>query len=206
MQVPRGLFLVTCTRTRAWTLASGPRTLLSARGTNTRVPKPVFCPSRVAKLPFQAVFPGRLRTAGRIRSWHQAASWAKVRPGATTATGPALNPHPGHPAPQSPVGTHPEPSCSSGPSLHTPFQSAMFPTKSWLCVNSFTSSTSSVWGRAPFPCVTRPVRYPACFIYGPMHTRPGLLFTFHLQPFLPPFPPILLLPLKGWSCRALAIL
>ena len=68
MQVPMGLFLVTCTRTRAWTPASGPRTFLSARGTNTRVPKSVSCPLHVAKLAFQAAFPRGLRTTGRTHA------------------------------------------------------------------------------------------------------------------------------------------
>lgn len=77
MQVPRGLFLVTCTRTRAWMPASGPRTLLSARRTNTRVPKPVSCPSHVAKLTSLSSIPGRLRTAGCTHSQHQAVTCAK---------------------------------------------------------------------------------------------------------------------------------
>lgn len=40
-----GLFLVTCTRTRAWTPASGPRTFLPARGTNNQS-------SQISLLPF----------------------------------------------------------------------------------------------------------------------------------------------------------
>lgn len=58
MQVPRGLFLVTCTGTRAWTPASGPRTLLSAKGGNIRVPPSISSPLHVAKLAGQAVLPG----------------------------------------------------------------------------------------------------------------------------------------------------
>lgn len=54
-----GLFSVTCTGTRAWTPASGPRTFLSATGTNTTVSKSASCPLHVAKLASQAVFPGR---------------------------------------------------------------------------------------------------------------------------------------------------
>lgn len=38
MQVPRGLFLVTCTGTRAWTPASGPRTLLSVKAATSESP------------------------------------------------------------------------------------------------------------------------------------------------------------------------
>lgn len=49
MQVPRGLFLVTCTGTRAWTPASGPRTLLSAKGGNIRVPPSISNPFLPAK-------------------------------------------------------------------------------------------------------------------------------------------------------------
>lgn len=45
MQVPRGLFLVTCTGTRAWTPASGPRTLLSVKAATSESPRqsPTLC-------------------------------------------------------------------------------------------------------------------------------------------------------------------
>lgn len=138
MQVPMGLFLVTCTGTRAWTPASGPRTFLSARGTTTRVSKSVSCPVCVAELAFQAVFPGLPRTTGHTPA---------LAPGATAATGPALSPHPGLPGPQSPVGTHPGPFCTLG---HRPLLAPVpvghtFPSKSWLCVESLCGGQSPLF-------------------------------------------------------------
>lgn len=108
-----GLFSVTCTGTRAWTPASGPRTLLSARGTNTRVLKSVSCPLHVAKLDFLVVFTGRLRTTGHtvphtknLMCKGSAWSYCSHRP---CPQPPSILPPPG--------GTNPRPFCSSGPSL-----------------------------------------------------------------------------------------
>lgn len=58
MQVPRGLFSVTCTGTRARTPASGPRTLLSAKSGNIRAPPSISNPLHVPTLERQAVLPG----------------------------------------------------------------------------------------------------------------------------------------------------
>lgn len=57
MQVPRGLFLVTCTGTRAWTPASGPGTLLSAKGANVSFPS-ASNSLHIARLVVQAFLPG----------------------------------------------------------------------------------------------------------------------------------------------------
>lgn len=109
-----------------------------------------------SKACFRSSIPGRPRTTGRTCSWHQASRGQSGGPGAPAATGPVLCPHPGLPAPQSPVGTHPRPSYLSGtslhPRLHTLSVSHKFPSKSCLSVSSSASSTSSVWGRGPrFP-------------------------------------------------------
>lgn len=130
MQVPMGLFLVTCTRTRAWTLASGPRTFLSARGTNIRVPKSVSCCLHRAKLAFQVLFPRRLRTTGYTHSLASRSLMGKV--GAWSYYSHKLCPHP-YPASQllpallSPP--FPRLSYSSGPSLH-PQPEGAYPTLS----------------------------------------------------------------------------
>lgn len=58
MQVPRGLFSVTCTGTRARTPASGPRTLLSAKSGNIRAPPSISNPLHVPTLERQAVLRG----------------------------------------------------------------------------------------------------------------------------------------------------
>lgn len=163
-----GLFLVTCTGTRAWTPASGPRTFLSARGTNSRVSKSISRPSHVGKLAFRAVFPGRLRTPGHTRCLAPRVSQTKWVPGATAATGPALNPHtasqllraplthtapprppPGHSAPLAPRSTVSRPQA-----YHQVLALCRIPLP----------AAPPLYDRAPFPSHTSPVGNPACSI------------------------------------------
>lgn len=61
---PKGPILGYLHADEAWASASV-RTLLSVRGTNTIVPRPVSCPSHVTALAFQAASQRRLRTTGR---------------------------------------------------------------------------------------------------------------------------------------------
>lgn len=135
-----GLFLVTCTGTRAWTPASGLRTPLSARGTNTRVHKSVSCPLHVAKLAFQAGLPGWLRTTGHTRLLATRSLVGKVGVCSCCSHRPCPQPYPSLPAPQSCAGTRAMTSCSSSPSLHPQPQIHVhlllsvtheFPTESW---------------------------------------------------------------------------
>lgn len=118
MQVPMGLFLVTCTGTRAWTPASGLRTHVSARGTNIRVPKSVSCPLHVAKLAFQAGLPGRRRTTGHTCLLATRSLVGKVGVWSCCSHRPCPQPFPSLPAPQNCAGIHAMTSCSSSPSLH----------------------------------------------------------------------------------------
>lgn len=127
-----GLFLVTCTRTRAWTPASGPRTFLSARGTNQS--------SQISLLPFarsKACFPSSIPKETEDHRPHPF-------PGTEESHGQSRAlPHP-QPRSSSQPCWHPR--RASSPSLHpqpqtmlTPTLSAChkFPAKSWLRAEFF---------------------------------------------------------------------
>lgn len=215
-----GLFLVTCTRTRAWTPASGPKTFLSARGTNTRVPKSVSFPLHVAKLAFQAVFPGRLRTAGCTHSLAWGISWAKWRPEAIVATGPVFSPTPASPllrallapTPHYPALLAPHYTLGHRPLL-TPFSvSHTFPTKSWLCVKFLCQQHILSVVQSPLS----PLCYSACRMSSLLHLpfkapctlTPTCLSHFIFSHFFSYSlsPSLLSLPLQGSSRRPLTIL